>query len=825
MPAPFYESIFHLPKDAYEILGLTDKATAEDIRRAYRRLALQYHPDRNPEGAERFKEITNAYEILSDPDKKAAYDAYNRQQTAGADRTFSGMGSSVPQKEHAYFADKERYKAQHLNLAKENPAEFISKLQNNEISSSFLFDCRKEIVLASSEVATHYLSTPALWRSAGVRCLKHFAAALKSAGHLESETDHAGAFFYMMRNMSNFFKNYHIPYFGLTLVEPLILEKQPPPKPHQSHLDSIAGMVTYSQVVQGVVGDLEPLDLSPRNSSMLNILFQTFTEDDYATLLRPYFEAEDPTKLYFLFGADEFNCTDGVVDFAAPLAKYLLDSPMFKDFLTNPAIAHRLKMRALEKVLASSGIAERFPADKYNPERYGGIASLQYIILNYPNLLEAGDIQSLLFWNTNRILALILTPFTEFLDARVGRATKDNSDLPETLAKNISGWLLENEALLNNLPPTLLFNLCHFSKSLSEYVFAKAELLSQLPTVPTSPELEETAALIALAEGDDTLSSVLGMSGPTYLIFDIAAQSEHNALKCLRHEKFTQWLNEAAEAYPEQLCQSLANIQPLSPAVERLLDDKLPDTIQTLRAAYESQDKYPFFVYHAAAINSVNMLNLFSDSKRASIVNTPIVTPQGSQTLGELFPAFAQDTQSVPNRRSHEFIRVDTHLLKLCHEKKTLGELPEMLKAFNEQFLMHCVYTRGFLQKEFKLFLSHAMRNDYKNYKASIETLKQQFAFSPTLSEQLTKIEAPLTEKKEAAERERTFKRNMADLERRQREAARQAPGEGSAPPPGQGQVVPSQHRRGPLVSSRGDEPSQGGTSEEKPVGKPRGTP
>ena len=79
-------------RDFYDILGVARNATDDEIKKAYRKLAMKYHPDRNPDSKEaegKFKEAKEAYEMLSDPQKRAAYDQYGH---AGVDPNMGGFG-------------------------------------------------------------------------------------------------------------------------------------------------------------------------------------------------------------------------------------------------------------------------------------------------------------------------------------------------------------------------------------------------------------------------------------------------------------------------------------------------------------------------------------------------------------------------------------------------------------------------------------------------------------------------------------------------------------------------------------------------------------
>jgi len=88
--------------DYYGILGVPRDASEADIKKAYRKLAMDYHPDRNKshDAEERFKRLTEAYEVLRDPDKRAVYDRYGeaglRRGAAAGAGGVRGAGSASP---------------------------------------------------------------------------------------------------------------------------------------------------------------------------------------------------------------------------------------------------------------------------------------------------------------------------------------------------------------------------------------------------------------------------------------------------------------------------------------------------------------------------------------------------------------------------------------------------------------------------------------------------------------------------------------------------------------------------------------------------------
>lgn len=93
-------------RDFYEVLGVERSATQEDLKKAYRKLAMQYHPDRNPdnkEAEEKFKEAAEAYEVLSNDDKRARYDRFGHEGVKG--NAYGSSGFSDINDIFSHFSD------------------------------------------------------------------------------------------------------------------------------------------------------------------------------------------------------------------------------------------------------------------------------------------------------------------------------------------------------------------------------------------------------------------------------------------------------------------------------------------------------------------------------------------------------------------------------------------------------------------------------------------------------------------------------------------------------------------------------------------------
>ena len=96
-------------RDYYEVLEVSKSATAEEIKKAYRKKAIQYHPDKNPgdkEAEEKFKEAAEAYEVLSDTEKRSRYDQFGHAGVNGGGASgFGGAGGMSMEDIFSHFGD------------------------------------------------------------------------------------------------------------------------------------------------------------------------------------------------------------------------------------------------------------------------------------------------------------------------------------------------------------------------------------------------------------------------------------------------------------------------------------------------------------------------------------------------------------------------------------------------------------------------------------------------------------------------------------------------------------------------------------------------
>ena len=92
-------------KNYYDVLGVDRKASEQDIKKAYKRMALKFHPDKNkdPGAEEKFKEIAEAYDVLVDADKRATFDRYGEEGLKGNVRRHSQSSASVDPSFNSHF--------------------------------------------------------------------------------------------------------------------------------------------------------------------------------------------------------------------------------------------------------------------------------------------------------------------------------------------------------------------------------------------------------------------------------------------------------------------------------------------------------------------------------------------------------------------------------------------------------------------------------------------------------------------------------------------------------------------------------------------------
>ncbi|NOZ29335.1 MAG: molecular chaperone DnaJ [Chloroflexi bacterium] len=159
-------------RDYYEVLGVSRNATQEEIKRAYRRLARRYHPDINksPDAEARFKEINEAYQVLSDEEKRAVYDRFGHAATQGAGfggfgdfADFGGFGS--------IFEDLFGGFGMRTSAARRTPTRGADLRVDVRLTfEEAVFGCTKELEIPRSETCPHCGGSGAEPGTTPVRC-------------------------------------------------------------------------------------------------------------------------------------------------------------------------------------------------------------------------------------------------------------------------------------------------------------------------------------------------------------------------------------------------------------------------------------------------------------------------------------------------------------------------------------------------------------------------------------------------------------------------------------------------------------------------------